>query len=191
MNPINALGETGVDLLVCGPGMHAPPSWDLLRTPWRPPVRVVVDSCDDVRFTRAALQAHSPAAGHLVVHPADPHRERQVWNGLREALGDGPALPEGSPLIYGKREHKAAYAAARARPARTVTLLRTHLLHMGMWADLVHLHRTTRVDFILVHHAELPEDLRHLLQHCDHRVTETLEGMRAFHSPRSLGPAQP
>ncbi len=57
MNPINAVGETAVDLLVCGPGMHTPPSRDLLRTPWRPPVSVVADASDDVRFTRAALQA--------------------------------------------------------------------------------------------------------------------------------------
>ncbi|MFF4590451.1 hypothetical protein [Streptomyces sp. NPDC001388] len=69
-------------------------------------------------------------------------------------------------------------------------MLRTHLMHMGMWADLVHLHRTTRVDLILVHHAELPEDLRHLLQHCDHQVTDTLEDMRALHPYRGLGPAQ-
>ena len=108
MNPINALGETAVDLLVCGPGMHAPPSRNLLRTPWRPPVRVVVDGRDDVRFTRAALQTHSPAAGHLVVHPAAPHRERQLWNELRKVIGEGPPLPDGSPLVYGKQEHKSA-----------------------------------------------------------------------------------
>lgn len=187
VNPINALGETSVDLLVCGPGLHEPPSWDLLCTPRRPPVRVVVDSRDDVGFTRAALQIYNPAAGHLVVHPAEPHRERQVWDELSQALGEGPPPPEGASLVHGKREHKAAYAVARTRAARTVTLLRTHLMHMGMWTDLVHLHRTTRVALILVHHAELPEDLRHLLQHCDHQVTDTIGGMRTLHCVPQLG----
>ncbi|MFK8843630.1 hypothetical protein [Streptomyces sp. Ac-502] len=53
------------------------------------------------------------------------------------------------------------------------------------------MHRTPRVDVVLVHHAELSADLEHLLQHCDHRVLDTLEAMQALHPPAAGRPLPP
>ncbi|ELS50277.1 hypothetical protein STVIR_8757 [Streptomyces viridochromogenes Tue57] len=64
-----------------------------------------------------------------------------------------------------------------------MTVLRAHRIGIGLWADLVHLHRTTRADLILVHHAELPDDLTHLLRHCDHRIIDTFAEMEKLHPP--------
>ncbi|MFF2812233.1 hypothetical protein ACFVT2_34675 [Streptomyces sp. NPDC058000] len=72
-------------------------------------------------------------------------------------------------------------SATRSSCARSV--LRAHRIGSGLWADLVHLHRTTHADLVLVHHAELPDGLAHLLRHCDHRVIETLAGMEKLHPP--------
>jgi hypothetical protein len=36
---------------------------------------------------------------------------------------------------------------------------------------------------VLVHHAGLPDDLLHLLRHCDHRLIDTLAGMEEVHPP--------
>ncbi|MFD9224928.1 hypothetical protein ACFWDI_34150 [Streptomyces sp. NPDC060064] len=62
-----------------------------------------------------------------------------------------------------------------------LTVLRAHRIRLGLWADLIHLHRTTHAELVLVHHAELPDDLAHLLRHCDHRVIATLAGMERLH----------
>jgi hypothetical protein len=48
---------------------------------------------------------------------------------------------------------------------------------------VIHLHRTTRVDVILIHHADLNDDLKHLLNHCHHRIQDTFDAMRALHPP--------
>ncbi|MFI9029980.1 hypothetical protein [Streptomyces sp. NPDC053560] len=42
---------------------------------------------------------------------------------------------------------------------------------------------------VLVHHAEPPEDLAHLLRHCDHRLLGTLAALRSLHPPAA--PAVP
>ncbi|WP_157878706.1 hypothetical protein [Streptomyces sp. CT34] len=47
---------------------------------------------------------------------------------------------------------------------------------------MVHLHRTTQADPVVVHHAEL-DDLAHLLRHCDHRFIDTYAGMEKLHPP--------
>ncbi|MFC9618069.1 hypothetical protein [Streptomyces sp. NPDC056938] len=69
-----------------------------------------------------------------------------------------------------------------------MTVLRAHRIGLGLWADLVHLHRTTRADLVLVHHAELPDDLAYLLRHCDHRIVDTFAGMAQLHPPAAGSP---
>ncbi|MEW2570166.1 hypothetical protein [Streptomyces sp. NPDC047070] len=56
--------------------------------------------------------------------------------------------------------------------------MRAHRIRIGLWADLVYLHRTTRADLVLVHHAKLPDGLAHLLRYCDHRIIDTLSGVQ-------------
>ncbi|MEW2084954.1 hypothetical protein [Streptomyces sp. NPDC005283] len=40
----------------------------------------------------------------------------------------------------------------------------------------------------MVHHAELPADLVHLLRHCDHRIIVTHAGVQALHPHAGAGP---
>ncbi len=87
-----------------------------------------------------------------------------------------------------EEQQGAVHAALRTAPACRLTILRAHRLRSRVWADLIHLHRTTRAEVVLVHHAELPDDLAHLLRHCDHRVVRSLAGMQALHPP-ALAPA--
>lgn len=187
MNPINALGETGIDVLVCGTGRHRPPEHRLLRTPGRPAVTVVLDRGDEARFTRAVLLSHSRSAGRVVVHPTVPGGHRLLWEDVLQALGPATADRDAPGLPYGTPEHQAAYAAARAQPTCRMTVLRAHLMTTALWADLIHLHRTTPVEVVLVHHAELTDEFRHLLQHCHHRVLGTLTAMRFLHPSAPVG----
>ncbi|MGW2051537.1 hypothetical protein ACWCPF_41315 [Streptomyces sp. NPDC001858] len=43
------------------------------------------------------------------------------------------------------------------------------------------LHQATGTDVTVVHHAELPVDLVHLLRHCHHRVLTAYAAVRALH----------
>lgn len=155
-----------------------------LRTPGRPPATVILDRRDDVRFTHTALLSHAPAAGRIVVHPTVPAGGRLLWHDVLRALSEH--RPDERPpyaLPDGRAEHEAVYQAARALPGCRMTVLRAHLIGTDVWMGLIHFHRTTRVDVTLIHHAELSEELVHLLSHCDHRVLDTVDAMRALHPP--------
>ena len=181
LDPINPLGESGIDILVCGAVCSRLPDPDALRTEGRPPCTVVLDHDDDVLFTRAALASHDPAAGRIVVHPAASN-DRLLWHAILQALGTrrktAPATRE--------EQESAVQAALQAAPPCQLTVLRAHRIGLGLWADLVYLHRTTRADLVLVHHAELPDGLAHLLRHCDHRIVGTLAGMEKLHPPATV-----
>ncbi|RSO09645.1 hypothetical protein DMH18_15960 [Streptomyces sp. WAC 06783] len=187
MSTIYMLGETEVEVLLCSVRGHRPLSRDALRTPGRPPVTVVLDRTDDVRFTRTALCSHDPSAGRVVVHPTVPGGKRLARHDILTALESVPPGRRPAHRTAAAALSDAAYAAAREWPGGQLTLLRAHLM-TGGWEALIHVHRTTRVDVVLVHHAELSADLEHLLQHCDHRIIDTLEAMQALHPPVSGGP---
>lgn len=183
MDPINALGEVGVDVLVCGTVCSRRPDPRLLRTRGRPPCTVVVDREDDVRITQTALASHNPAAGHFVVHPTVAPSGRLLWQDILRTLGARVDARAGR-----EAQEDAVRVALRAAGPCQVTVLRAHRLGLGRWADLVHLHRTTPAEFVLVHHAALPRDLAHLLRHCDHRIVDTFTGMARLHPPAPAGP---
>lgn len=145
----------------------------------------MVDREDDVHFTHAALASHDPAAGRIVVHPTSPpaagrcgRTSSWLW-----APGTDPSATSE------EEEHAVHTALQHARPCQ-LAILRAHRINSGMWPELIHLHRTTRADLVLVHHAELPDYLTHLLRHCDHRIIDTLAGMQKLHPPTSAD-AQP
>ncbi|MFD4318947.1 hypothetical protein [Streptomyces sp. NPDC058548] len=182
-DPINVLGESGIDVLVCGtrPTLRCPAP-ETLHTPGRPPLTVVLDPGDDARVTHAALAAHDPAAGRFVVHPTVAPHGRLVWQDILTALGRDTSRALGRGAWSMTEQERAVLTALRRLPPRQLTLLRAHRMGTGLWADLVHLHRSTAADLVLVHHAELDEGLAHLLRHCDHRIvgyTEMLVGVLA------------
>jgi hypothetical protein len=148
---------------------------------------VVLDRGDDVRFTRAALASHDPGAGRVVVHPTVTSSGRLLWHDILQALGCGPRHAAAGRASRQEQRH-ALRAALLSAPCCQVTVLRAHRIGLGLWADLVHLHRTTRADLVLVHHAELPDDLAHLLRHCDHRIVDTFAGMASLHPPAAASP---
>ncbi|MER5539762.1 hypothetical protein [Streptomyces mirabilis] len=186
LDPINPLGEIAVDVLACGraASLRCPPR-KALRTAGRPPFTVVVDRADDVRFTRTVLAAHHPAAGRVVVHPTVSGGSRLLWHDIRHAVADGRPLRAPSCATRGNAptQERSARAALKAGAVRRLTVLRAHRIGWGVWADLVALHRATGTDVTVVHHAELPVDLAHLLRHCDHRILTTHAGVRALHPP--------
>lgn len=183
LDPINPLGESGIDVLVCGAACSRRPDPGMLRTEGRPPCTVVLDREDDVRFTRTALAAHSPAAGRIVVHPTVASGDRLLWHDTLRALGTRHAARASR-----EEQERAVRAALNAAGPCQVTVLRAHRIGPGLWADLVHLHRTTRADLVLVHHAELPEGLAHLLRHCDHHIVDTFAAMAQLHPPAAVSP---
>jgi hypothetical protein len=178
LDPINPLGESGIDVLVCGPVCSRRPDPGTLRTGGRPPCTVVLDREDDVPFTRTALASHSPAAGRIVVHPTVAPSDRLLWHDLLQTLGTRHAARASR-----EEQERAVRTALNAAGPCQVTVLRAHRLGPSLWADLVHLHRTTRADLVLVHHAELPDRLAHLLRHCDHRIVDTFTAMAQLHPP--------
>lgn len=139
---------------------------------------VVLDREDDVRFTRTALASHSPAAGRIVVHPAVAPSDRLLWHDILQTLGTRHAARASR-----EEQERAVRTALNAAGPCQVTVLRAHRLGPSLWADLVHLHRTTRADLVLVHHAELPDRLAHLLRHRDHRIVDTFTAMAQLHPP--------
>ncbi|MFJ6513453.1 hypothetical protein ACIQMO_16995 [Streptomyces sp. NPDC091406] len=64
-----------------------------------------------------------------------------------------------------------------------MTILRARRIGLGVGADLMALHQATGTDVTLVHHAEPPRDLAHLLRHCHHRVLTDHSAVRALHPP--------
>ncbi|MFE2737058.1 hypothetical protein [Streptomyces sp. NPDC059349] len=148
---------------------------------------MVLDRGDDVRFTRAALASHDPAAGRVVVHPTVTSSGRLLWHDILQTLGCG-LRHAAAGRASRQEQRRAVRAAVQSAPCCQVTVLRAHRIGLGLWADLVHLHRTTRVDLVLVHHAELPDDLAHLLRHCDHRIVDTFAGMAQLHPPAAASP---
>ncbi|WOX15519.1 hypothetical protein [Streptomyces sp. N50] len=186
LDPINALGEIAVDVLVCGRAAspRCPPR-KTLRTTGRPPFTVVVDREGDVRFTRTVLAAHHPAAGRVVVHPTVSGGGRLLWHDVLHAVADGRPLrsPVCAASGNASAQERSARAALKAAGVRRLTVLRAHRFGCGVWAELVALHRTTRTDVTVVHHAGLPADLAHLLRHCDHRILTTHADVRALHPP--------
>ncbi|MFJ9598276.1 hypothetical protein ACIRS3_36730 [Streptomyces virginiae] len=188
MDPINALGEVGVDVLACGPTMsrRCPPRGSL-ATAGRPPVTVVVDRHDDERFTHAALAAHHPPAGHFVVHPTVAPRSRFLWQDILHTLGQDTRARSGGSWTVDE-QHRTVHTTLTRRPRCRITVLRTHRLGEGLWADLIHLHLTTNAELILVHHGEPGDSLTQLLRHCDHRTLTGYTGMLRLHPPRPAPP---
>ncbi|MFJ9968524.1 hypothetical protein [Streptomyces avermitilis] len=186
LDAINPLGELGVDVLACGPAAsrRCPPR-KTLRTKGRSPITVVVDRADDVRYTRTMLAAHHPAAGRVVVHPTVGGGDRLLWHDVMHAVADGRPLRACSCAARGNTsaQERSARAALNAAAVRQLTVLRAHRIGWGVWADLVAVHRTTGTDVTVVHHAELPADLVHLLRHCDHRILTSHAAVRALHPP--------
>ncbi|MGW6506620.1 hypothetical protein ACWGCP_03545 [Streptomyces niveus] len=186
LDPINPLGEVAVDVLVCGPAAsgRCPPR-KALRTADRLPFTVVVDREDDVRYARTMLAAHHPSAGRVVVHPTVGGGDRLLWHDVLHAVADGRPPRAPSPAARGSApaQECSVRAALKAAVVRQLTVLRAHRIGMGVWADLVALHRTTGTDVIVVHHAELSVDLVHLLRHCDHRILTTRAAVQAMHPP--------
>ncbi|MEW2570167.1 hypothetical protein [Streptomyces sp. NPDC047070] len=90
MDPIDPLGESGVDVLVCGAVCSRLPEPDALRTEGRPPCAVVLDHGDDALFTQAAVASHDPVAGRIVVHPTVAFGDRLLWHDILRALGARP-----------------------------------------------------------------------------------------------------
>lgn len=185
MDPINPLGEMGIDMLVCGTPCSRRPDPGALRTEGRPPVTVIVDRADDVRFTRTVLASHHPAAGRVVVHPTVGSGDRLLWHDVLHAIADGRPLRAPACAARGNQfqQENSVRAALKAEAVRRLTILRAHRIGLGLWADLVHLHRTTRADVVVVHHAELHTGTIHFLRHCDHRLITTHAGTRALHPP--------
>lgn len=183
LDPINPLGESGIDVLVCGALCSQRPDPGTLRTEGRPPCTVVLDREDDVRFTRIALASHSPAAGRIVVHPTVASGDRLLWHDILQALGTRRAAR--APQ---EEQERAVRTALDAAGPCQVTVLRAHRIGPGLWADLIHLHRTTHADLVLVHHAELPDGLAHLLHHCDHRIVDTFAKMAQLYPPATVPP---
>ncbi|WP_432182288.1 hypothetical protein [Streptomyces sp. NBC_00063] len=62
-----------------------------------------------------------------------------------------------------------------------MTVLGAHRSGLGLWADLVHLHRSIRADLVLVHRVELPDGLAYLLRHCDYGMVGTFAGVAWLH----------
>ncbi|MGW6309088.1 hypothetical protein [Streptomyces niveus] len=193
LDPINPLGEIAVDVLVCGPAAsgRCPPR-KALRTADRSPFTVVVDRDDDVRYTRTVLAAHHPSAGRVVVHPTVGGGDRLLWHDVLHAVADGrpPRAPSRTARGNQPAQERSVRAALKAGAVHRLTILRAHRTGLGVWADLVALHRTTGTDVIVVHHAELPVDLAHLLRHCDHRVLTTRAAVQAMHPPAGPGSAE-
>lgn len=186
MDPINCLGEIGVDVLACGPAAsRACPPRTALRATEGAPFTVIVDRADDVRFTRTVLASHHPAAGRVVVHPTVGSGDRLLWYDVLHAIADGRPLRVPACAARGNQfqEENSVRAALKAEAVRRLTILRAHRIGLGLWADLVHLHRTTEADVVVVHHAELQGDTLHFLRHCDHRRITTHAGTRALHPP--------
>lgn len=179
LGPINPLGESGIDVLVCGAVCSRPPDAARLRTPGRPPCTVVVDREDDVRFTRTALASHDAKARRFVVHPTVAATDRLLWHDILQALGTRQGAAPGAQEAQERAVHTALKTGGRGQ----LTILRAHRIGLGLWADLIHLHRTTRTNLVLVHHADLPGDIVHLLGHSHHRIIDTLAGMAELHPP--------
>uniref|UniRef100_UPI003F490AA6 hypothetical protein n=1 Tax=Streptomyces chartreusis TaxID=1969 RepID=UPI003F490AA6 len=186
LDPINALGEIAVDVLACGPAAskRCPPR-KMLRTTGRSPFTVVVDCADDVRITRTVLAAHHPAAGRVVIHPTVGGGDRLLWHDILHAVADGRGLRAPSCAARGSalEQERSARAALKAAAVHRMTVLRAHRIGLGVWADLVALHRATGTDVTVVHHAELPVDLVHLLRHSHHRVLTAYAAVRALYPP--------
>ncbi|WP_369394889.1 hypothetical protein AB5J72_51010 [Streptomyces sp. CG1] len=186
LDPINALGEIAVDVLACGPAAsrRCPPR-KTLRTTGRSPFTVVVDRADDVRYTRTVLAAHHPTAGRVVIHPTVGGGDRLLWHDVLNAVADGKPLRAPSCAARGNAsaQERSAHAALKAAAVHRMTVLRAHRIGLGVWADLMALHHATGTDVTVVHHAELPVDLVHLLRHCHHRILTTYTAVRALHPP--------
>lgn len=135
-----------------------------------------------MRFTRTALAAHAPLAGHTVVHPTVANSGRLLWHDILQALDH---RPRPAPTTAEAQQRAVRATLGAAGPGR-LTVLRAHRIGLGLWTDLVHLHRITHTDVVLVHHAELPDDLAHLLRHCDHRIVTTLAGVEELHPQASV-----
>ncbi|MFD9502454.1 hypothetical protein [Streptomyces sp. NPDC060035] len=72
-----------------------------------------------------------------------------------------------------------------------MTILRAHRFGLGVWADLVALHRSTGTDVVVVHHAELPVDLAHLVSHATTGSSPPTPVSRALHPPARASPTLP
>lgn len=186
LDVINPLGEIAVDVLACGPAAseHCPPR-SSLRTAGRPLFTVVVDRQDDVRFTHTVLAAHHPASGRISIHPTVGRGDGLLWHDILHTVADGRPLraPVSTERGSAPVQEHAARAALKDAAVQRMTVLRAHRIGWGVWVDLIALHRTTGTDVVVVHHAELPADLTHLLRHCDHRILSTHAGVQALHPP--------
>ncbi|WP_405785696.1 hypothetical protein [Streptomyces sp. NBC_01367] len=93
---------------------------------------VVVDEQDDMFYTRAALEAHSPGEGRITVHPTPASSSpAALAHDLLYALGKRLASGPGSPDVWLDSVEAAWLAAAawaQATGVRHVVVPRAHLL---------------------------------------------------------------
>jgi hypothetical protein len=126
MDPINCLGEIGVDVLACGPAAsRACPPRTALRATEGAPFTVIVDRADDVRFTRTVLASHHPAAGRVVAHPTVGSGDRLLWHDVLHAIADGRPLRAPACAARGNQfqQENSVRAALKAEAVRRLTIL--------------------------------------------------------------------
>ncbi|MFE7111098.1 hypothetical protein ACFU98_43730 [Streptomyces sp. NPDC057575] len=135
-----------------------------------PAVTVLLDSHDEAAYTRAALAAHHPAAGHVTVHPT-PGTTGDLYfaHDLLAALGKPPLLP-GFPASSAP-VWEAVTAWMAALPIAYLTVLRAHLLTPRRIQRLIDLRAFTGLHLVLVcHRPRLSAALDRALQDVAHSV---------------------
>ncbi|WP_344333677.1 hypothetical protein [Kitasatospora putterlickiae] len=155
-----------------------------------PPVTVVLDRDDDVRFTAAALAAHRPRAGTITVHPTvGTARTVVLLHDHLTALGRSVAGLRAQGLTREVQAEHAVRVWMWTEAVRHVIVLRSHLrVDLNYLLDL---HTATGAALTLVWHTPtLGDDLQLLLNSLDHRVVDTLDAAReAFHHPLERCPS--
>lgn len=145
----------------------------MLTCPQPPAVTLVLDPCDDVVHTRAALAAHDPSSGRITVHPTPGTGSTSTL-----AYDILAALDKPAPLTgYRQHDTEPAWALAAAwilaTPVTHLTLLRAHLLAPRRLQDLLLLRERTGVRLILVcHRPSVPPVLEQALKNIEHHIAE-------------------
>lgn len=143
-----------------------------------PPVTVLLDPHDDRAVMAAALAAHDPAHGHLVLHPTPVAASPAALAAdLLRSLGKDPlstlqpTTPNPSIDWWAtQRLHvwRAATAWILTTPIHRLTVTRAHLLNARAWEDLLTLRAATGLELTVLchgHGASTPEALADIAYH--------------------------